>query len=122
MDHDRHPGKKLWLAYLLAVPLGCFGAHRFYLGRNRAGAWMLCLWLSGFLIAWGVAIAMPIPARAAGWDTAAVLLMVTAWAWEVVDLFLLPGMVRQSNSREAAAPPLPEKSGEAGSMSESKYN
>ncbi len=105
MELDRQQGKKLWLAYLLAVPFGCFGVHRFYLGRNRTGAWILCLWLAGFLIAWGVAIVMPVRAKAAGWDTVAGLLMLSSWIWELIDLFLLPGMVRASNQKIVPAPP-----------------
>ncbi len=34
------------LAFLLAFFLGIFGAHHFYLGRNRPGIIMLCLSLS----------------------------------------------------------------------------
>jgi TM2 domain-containing membrane protein YozV len=97
MDHDRHSQKRLWLAYLLAIPFGCLGAHRFYLGRLRTATLMLCLWMAGFFIAWGVAIAMPAPSMAAALDTAGGLLMLSAWTWELIDLALLPGMVRQSN-------------------------
>jgi len=108
MDHDHHPRKKLWLAYLLAIPFGCLGAHRFYLGRLRTGSLILCLWLAGFFIAWGVAIAMPAQSIAASLDTGAGLLMLSAWTWELIDLALLPGMVRQSNQKT-----LPQPSGSA---------
>jgi hypothetical protein len=31
--------RRMWLAYLLAVPLGCMGVHRIYLG---SGSWSIC--------------------------------------------------------------------------------
>ena len=90
--------KKLWLAYLLAVPLGCIGVHRFYLGRRRTGLLMMGIWLMGFLITWIIAIKMPDRATTALWSTAAGLLMLSMWVWEVVDFFLISVMLRKFNS------------------------
>ena len=37
-------------AAVLAILLGSFGAHKFYLGHNAAGITMLAVWASGFLL------------------------------------------------------------------------
>lgn len=67
------------VAYLLAILLWGFGAHRMYLGR----------WLSGLVM-----LAM----SGLGWLTAPILigwpLLGLVWIWAVVDLFLIPGMIR----------------------------
>lgn len=57
------------VAYLLAIFLGVFGAHRFYLGRAGTGVIMLLLTLTVF----GLAITS---------------------IWTLIDLFLIPGMIR----------------------------
>jgi TM2 domain-containing membrane protein YozV len=66
-------------AYLLCLFLGCFGAHRIYLGRTGSGVAMLIMSLAGiglfFLIA-------PLA-----------LLFVTG-IWAFVDLFLIGGIIR----------------------------
>lgn len=90
--------KKLWLAYLLAVPLGCVGAHRFYLGRKRSGFAMMALWLTGILITWIIVLTMPGIVKAMMWETAAGVLMLAAWVWELVDLFLIPGILCRVNA------------------------
>jgi TM2 domain-containing membrane protein YozV len=104
MDHENYPKKRLWLAYLLAVPIGCLGAHRFYLGRNRTATLILSLWAVGFFLSWGVAMARFPQPKEAMWDSAAGLLMLSAWTWELIDLFFLPGMVRLLNKRKAEEP------------------
>lgn len=66
-------------AYLLLFFLWGFGVHRMYLGR----------WVSGFLMLamWGL-----------GWLTAPILigwpLIALVSIWVVVDIFLIPGMIR----------------------------
>lgn len=76
--------KDTGIAYLLAILLGAFAAHRFYLG-SIAGAivWMI-LWWGGWLFA-PIGIGL-IPVAAAG-------------LWWFIDLFLIPGMVRDANHR-----------------------
>ncbi len=67
------------VAYLLAILLWGFGAHRMYLGR----------WLSGLVM-----LAM----SGLGWLTAPILIgwpvLGLVWIWAVVDLFLIHGMIR----------------------------
>ncbi|MCF3972487.1 TM2 domain-containing protein [Paracoccus salsus] len=72
-----------FVAYLLAILLWGFGAHRFYLGRYMSGALMLLLWGIGWLTA-------PI---LIGWLPIA---LVSIWA--LVDLFLIPGMIREDQA------------------------
>lgn len=67
------------VAYLLAILLWGFGAHRMYLGRWFSGLVMLAM--SGL-----------------GWLTAPILigwpLLGLVWIWAVIDLFLIPGMIQ----------------------------
>ena len=67
------------VAYLLAVLLWGLGVHRMYLGRWVSGIIMLILSGIGALTA-------PI---LIGWIPLAFV-----WVWAVIDLFLIPGMVR----------------------------
>jgi TM2 domain-containing membrane protein YozV len=69
--------KSTGVAYLLLIFLGAFGAHRFYLGRNGSGVGQLVLWLLG----WATLFITWIP----------------LCIWLFVDLFLVPGMVRDHN-------------------------
>lgn len=64
----RKKPKSMWIAYLLWLFLGVFAAHRFYLRRNG--------WLQLFTI----------------------LLFGIGLIWVLADLFLIPGMVRQSKA------------------------
>ena len=57
------------VAYLLAIFLGVLGAHRFYLGRAGTGVIMLLISLTFFG------------------------LVITS-IWTLIDLFLIPGMIR----------------------------
>lgn len=57
-------------AYALCVPLGLFGAHRFYLGERRTAIMMLLLSIT--------IIGLPVSAL-----------------WVLVDLFLIPGIIRK---------------------------
>ena len=46
---DRSP-KNRWVALVLLLFLGAFGAHKFYAGRKGGGAVLLLLTLSGFAL------------------------------------------------------------------------
>lgn len=61
-------GKNIVVAYLLWFVLGVFSAHRFYLGRPISALLQI---LSYFIL--------------------------IGFLWWVVDLFLIPGMVREKN-------------------------
>lgn len=67
------------VAYLLAILLWGLGVHRMYLGRWVSGLVMLAMTGLGLLTA-------PI---LIGWP-----LLAFVWVWAVIDLFLIPGMIR----------------------------
>lgn len=75
--------KSAGTAYLLLIFLGGFSAHRFYLGRpGSAIAQLLIWWISLVLIIVGIGL-------------------ITMWItpiWLLVDLFLIPQMVRDHNN------------------------
>ena len=73
--------KSTGLAYVLWFFLGAIGVHRFYLGRGGSGFAMLALFVVGLLTA----------AAGIGFVFLAVL-----GIWALVDLFLIPGMVRRN--------------------------
>jgi TM2 domain-containing membrane protein YozV len=58
------------VAYLLAIFLGVLGAHRFYLGRTGSAVAMLLISLTFFGL-------------------------IITYIWVLVDLFLIPGMIRE---------------------------
>lgn len=67
------------VAYLLAILLWGFGAHRMYLGRWLSGIFMLMLWGFGWLL-------VPV---LIGWPIVGFVCL-----WALIDLFLIPGMVQ----------------------------
>lgn len=75
--------KSPFVAYLLAILLWGFGAHRLYLGRYMSGLVMLAMWGIGWLTA-------PI---LIGWLPIALVAV-----WMVIDLFLIPGMIREDQA------------------------
>lgn len=79
MLYDAHK-KSVGATYLLCLLLGGLGAHRFYLGRKGSAAVQLALGVLGFIL---VFTWMPL------------------WIWLVIDLFLIPGMVRDENLKVA---------------------
>ncbi len=89
--------KKLWLVYVLAVPLGWLGVHRLYLRRRVTGLLMLVFSLIALLIAGTVMVVKPDLLRAMLCDALAGLLLLVTLVWELVDLFLIPFMVRRCN-------------------------
>jgi len=68
--------KSVGASYVLCLLLGGLGAHRFYLGHRATAAVQLVLGLLGFVVGFT-------------WPP--------LWLWLLVDLFLIPGMVRARN-------------------------
>ena len=68
--------KSVGASYVLCLLLGGLGAHRFYLGYPASAAVQLVLGILGFVV---------------------FLTWPPLWLWLLVDLFLIPGMVRQRN-------------------------
>lgn len=69
--------KSTGVAYLLWFFLGVFGAHRFYLGETGTAVVQLLLLLLGWMLFF------------LGW--------VALGIWLIVDLFLIPGIIRRKN-------------------------
>lgn len=80
--------KSVLVAYLFWLVLAPFGGHNFYLGRRGAAFVQLFLLISGM----ATAILL-----------AGLLLLLMLAVWLVVDLFLIPGNVREwSESKRLA--------------------
>jgi TM2 domain-containing membrane protein YozV len=74
--------KSTGVAYLLLIFLGGFGAHRFYLGRTGTAVAQLALNIAGWVfMVVGVGL----------------LFLAILGVWLVVDLFLVPSIIRQHN-------------------------
>ena len=76
--------KSMALAYILWWFLGCFGGHRFYLGRTGSAVAMLCIMLGSFVLMF------------------VLIGFLTIWivpVWAIIDAFLIPGIVREHNQR-----------------------
>ncbi|WP_245833084.1 TM2 domain-containing protein [Oceanobacillus timonensis] len=77
-------GKNIVVAYLLAIFLGTLGIHRFYLGKVGSAVSMLILWIFGiittFILIGGV-------------------VLFALGIWVIVDLFLIPGMIKQNHNQ-----------------------
>lgn len=68
-------GPSTAVAYLLLIFLGMFGAHRFYLGRTGSAIAQLILTITFFG-------------------------MIISGVWVFIDLFLIPGMIREKQDAE----------------------
>lgn len=72
--------KSTAVAYILLIFLGGLGIHRFYLGRTGSASAMLVLWVLGIMTLFiGVGV----------------ILLVIVGIWAFVDLFLIPGIIKQ---------------------------
>ncbi|MBB3945092.1 TM2 domain-containing membrane protein YozV [Rhizobium skierniewicense] len=82
--------KVMWVAYVMAIMGGggMLGLHRFYLGYTRSAVLQLLFGICAFLL----------PAVLNLFDVAYFMAMIAA-GWVLVDLFLIPMMVRAANSR-----------------------
>ncbi|ROT94762.1 TM2 domain-containing protein [Altererythrobacter sp. FM1] len=69
--------KSAGVAYLLCIVFGGLGAHRFYLGATGTAVAQLVLWFLGWVTVF--------------------LAWIPLGIWVLVDLFLIPGMVREKN-------------------------
>ena len=114
--------KSVGISYLLCFFLGLLGLHRFYTKAGNTGWWMLALHLGGWLLAgiafWGFSqVSTESYEDAFGVfnatsynlsTTGGVIVAIgkamrgIAWVWWLIDLFLVPGLVRRYNSRLSA--------------------
>jgi TM2 domain-containing membrane protein YozV len=115
--------KSMAVAYVLWLFLGWFGAHRFYARAGRTGWWMLGLQVAGWtlgLFGWQSVEPVDTNVFTIGYQTAqdfqvvgsfdngplgliGSILRRIGWVWWLVDVFLVPGMVRRWNMRLASA-------------------
>ena len=113
--------KSTFVAYLLWFFLGLFGAHRFYTRAGRTGWGLLVLHVGGWVLlaiafwfhtqtttetyetAFGIGQMTEITTVGSGGPLAWTgrTLRSIAWLWWLVDLFLVPGLVRRFNERLA---------------------
>lgn len=88
--------KSMGVSYVLWFFLGGLGAHRFYLGRTGSAVGMLVLFFMSLLL---VLVYIGL------------LGFLALWVWQIVDAFLIPGIVREYNMQLAHAlsytPPQP---------------
>lgn len=85
MTHSTKPyanRKSLTVAYLLLIFIGGAGAHRFYAAKTPSAVGMLVL----MLIGWGL-----------NEYTIGNILLGALAIWLLVDLFLIPGWIRDEN-------------------------
>ena len=84
----------MWVAYVLQLfgGGGFLGFHRFYLGFKQSAKIQLALGISTFLLPFAI-----------GNSILTTALTFVAVAWYLVDLFLIPGMLRAANSRAVPA-------------------
>ena len=114
--------KSLLLAYLLWFFLGLFGAHRFYTRAGKTGWWMLALHVGGWLLVFignwsgaqtdtqtvetvfGSSTNTSITFDGSGGPLAGIggVMRSLAWLWWLIDIVLVPGLVRGWNNRLAA--------------------
>ena len=72
------------VTYLLAIFLGHFGVHNFYLGRIGAGVGQLILWFGSFATLWlGIGF----------------IGLIAFYIWWIVDLCTIPGVIRGINEQ-----------------------
>ena len=81
--------KSLLVCYLLLICFGWLGVHRMYAGRSVSGAVMITIAVVGFVLG---ALSLGLL-----WLPFGMVLGI----WAFIDLFLLPGIVREFNSELA---------------------
>lgn len=78
-------GKKLWLAYILAMITGMVGGHRFYLGKYGTGATQLIVSFMGYHMTAILVGFIP---------------LFIIFIWLLIDLIKIPGMIKKENRQE----------------------
>lgn len=98
--YDRNK-KSMIMAYVLAVFFGGLGIHRLYLGRNRSGYLMFGFFMvTMFIRAWVSSMYQNSDGDIG--EYIAYAMMLALWLWIIVDLFLIPKMLRKFNTSLAA--------------------
>jgi TM2 domain-containing membrane protein YozV len=76
--------KSMAVAYVLWIFFGGLGGYRFYNAKTGSAVAQLLMTIFGviFLFAYGLGL----------------LLLIPVWIWLIVDVFLIPGWIRNHNS------------------------
>jgi TM2 domain-containing membrane protein YozV len=110
--------KSTGIAYLLWFFLGLFGAHRLYASAGKSGWYLMALHVGGWLLialafwfgshsttetvysAFGVESFTDVTTTSHGGVVAWIgrVMRDVAWLWWLVDIFLVPGIVRRWNN------------------------
>jgi hypothetical protein len=99
--YDRNK-KSMIVAYMLAVLFGGLGIHRLYLDRTRSGYLMFAICMvSLFMRAW-VSSGYQNSDGDIVCEYIAYFMMFALWVWIIIDLFLIPKMLRKYNAGLAA--------------------
>ena len=105
--YDAHR-KSTGIAYVLWFFLGGLSAHRFYAGKTGSAVFQLLLIIGGWtaIFAGGSVAAFANGANGAdvagsGVAIVGVAMLALVALWLFIDLFLIPGMIRDRNSRLA---------------------
>lgn len=77
-------GKNMLLAYILLIFLGTLGIHRFYIGKTGSAIAILILTMVGWITAVFVV---------------GFVFIAISGVWAFVDLFLVPKMIEETNSK-----------------------
>lgn len=95
--------KSMVAAYAMWFFIGYTGAHRFYLGRMLSAGIMLALWLFGLAAVVFAFVSLPPTTRGPEMEAAIVRVMiamvplVVAGLWHLLDVVLIPAMVQSAN-------------------------
>lgn len=105
---DQTKKKSVALAYLLAVFLGIFGVHKFYLRKTRRGLAYLVLWVWAIAFLLGYLVSAPGNVSYAAGITYSLLFVRAGYTvlLLLVDLVTLPRQVAKAN---AAMEPTPKE-------------
>ena len=108
--------KNIIATWLFWFFLGLFGAHRFYLGRFRSGIVILSIDL---FIGVGFVLSLALHIINALFGFAVGLAIITILVWFVVDIFLIPVMLRRDRrqlAEEVRRELVVERGGEANAL------
>ena len=103
--YDAHR-KSAGIAYVLWLFFGGFSGHRWYAGKTGTAVLQLLMSLGGwFLVFGGAGISTAQGGEVAGASLATLGLIPLGLLglWLFIDLFLIPGMIRERNMRLAAS-------------------
>jgi len=92
IEQMEQPRKSLAVAYILLLLFGSLGFHRFYFGYEAFGVIQLTLSITGAVVFWYISM------------LSGIIILVVLGLWLLLDIFLLPRMIRKAErSRDMSA-------------------